>query len=97
MRFFDGLLRRSVTRLTRVASGLTLVALTIMVYSVLDPRVLPVMFAMSVGQVIGATGFGFFVLAVVIDAARSKPRISIPPGAGKAGSPSETPSTAGER
>jgi hypothetical protein len=67
------LLHHSVTGLSRLAGLLTLIALAIMSYSVVDTRVLPVMVAMSLGHVIGATGFGCFFLAIVIDAARAKP------------------------
>lgn len=97
MSFLETLLHRSVTHLTRLAGGLTLVALAIMVYSVLVPRALPVMFAMSVGHLVGFAGFGCFFLAVVIDATRSKPRTSVPPATEVAGSQPEASSTDGER
>jgi hypothetical protein len=96
MSFLEALLHRSVTHLTRLAGGLTLVALAIMVYSVLVPRALPVMLAMSVGHAVGIAGFGCFFLAVVIDATRSKSQTSVPPPADKARSASESSSSEGK-
>lgn len=96
MSFLETLLHRSVTHLIRLAGGLTLVALAIMVYSVLVPRALPVMFAMSVGHLVGIAGFGCFFLAIVIDAARSKRRPSVAPAKENAGSASESSSSEGK-
>jgi hypothetical protein len=61
----------------RVACVLALVALALMVWSLFDPRPLPVVVAMSVGQVFGTLSFGSFVWFVVADlraqlAARSR-------------------------
>ncbi len=51
----------------RVACVLALVALALMVWSLFDPRPLPVVVAMSVGQVFGTLSFGSFLWVVVVD------------------------------
>jgi len=56
--------------LIRVACVLSLVGLFILVYSVVLPGPLPIIFAMSVGHVIGGVAFGCYVLAIVLDVAR---------------------------
>ena len=62
---------RSVAHLTRLAAVLALVALAAIVISVLFPRPLPVIFAMSAGHVIGGTAFACYLLAVLLDVSRS--------------------------
>jgi hypothetical protein len=79
MSTLDKLLHRSVTGLVRLACMLTLAALGIMVYSVVVPKPMPIILAMSVGHLVGASGFACFFLAVVIDAGRSRRRSSLPP------------------
>jgi hypothetical protein len=54
-------------KLVRVACILGLVALPLMVWSVLDPRVWPVLVALSVGQVLGTLSFALFLAVVVRD------------------------------
>lgn len=54
-------------RLVRVACILALVALPLMVWSVLDPRVWPVLVALSVGQGIGTLSFLLFLIAIARD------------------------------
>ena len=54
-------------RLVRVAAILALVALPLMVWSVLDPRVWPVLVALSLGQVIGTISLLLFLVAVARD------------------------------
>jgi hypothetical protein len=72
---------RSVAHLTRVAAILALVGLGSMVYSVLVPRPLPVIFAMSVGHVIGGAAFACYLVAVLLDVSRSSTNTnSIAPG-----------------
>ena len=62
------LLRRLTRYLTlRTAAVLTLISLALMVWSVLDPTVLPVMVAMSVGQVIGTAAFAAYGWVVFHD------------------------------
>lgn len=58
------------TTLIRAAAVLTLFALALMVWSMLDPTPLPVMLAMSVGQLIGTLAFSLYGLAVYKDLRR---------------------------
>lgn len=58
------------TTLLRVSAVLTLLALGLMVWSMLDPRPLPVMLAMSVAQGIGTLAFFLYGLAVYKDLRR---------------------------
>ncbi len=51
----------------RISAVLTLVALGMMVWSMLQPTPLPVMLAMSVGQVLGTIAFGMFLIEIVRD------------------------------
>ncbi len=53
--------------LLRVACVLGLIALPLMVWSIFDPTVWPVLVALSVGQVIGTLSFVLFVIAVARD------------------------------
>lgn len=62
------LLEKSVSWLVRIACYFALVGLGVMASSLIWPRALPVIFAMSVGQLIGIMAFGFYLLAVVVDA-----------------------------
>ena len=61
---------RSVRGLVRGACMLALVGLAVLCFSVIVPRPLPVIFAMSAGHVIGVAAFFSYLLAVVLDAAR---------------------------
>lgn len=54
-------------KLVRVACFLGLIALPLMVWSILDPRVWPVLVALSVGQIIGTLSFVLFLVVVVRD------------------------------
>jgi hypothetical protein len=54
-------------RLVRFACVLALVALPLMVWSLFDPTVWPVMIALSVGQGLGTLSFALFLLAVARD------------------------------
>lgn len=62
---------RSSAWLVRVACVFGLVALAIMAYSILNPRPLPVIFAMSGGHVVGALAFVAYFTAVLLDVNRS--------------------------
>lgn len=64
--------RESVVQLTRVACILALLGLGLMSYSLLDPRAVPVIVAMSVGHAFGFGAFGCYLLAVVLDVWRSE-------------------------
>lgn len=69
-----------------IASALlTLLALTMMVWSVLQPTPLPVMLAMSVGQVLGTAAFAIYGWVVFIDLVRKRraARTSLPPPVGE--------------
>lgn len=54
-------------RLVRIAAILALVALPLMVWSIIDPTVWPVLVALSVGQAIGTLSFLIFLVAVARD------------------------------
>jgi hypothetical protein len=56
-------------RLIRLACVLGLIALPLMVWSLFDPRVWPVLLALSVGQAIGTLSFLLFLIVVVRDLA----------------------------
>ena len=51
-------------RLLRIACVLALVALPLMVWSLFDPTVWPVLIALSVGQALGTLSFVIFLVAV---------------------------------
>ncbi len=61
-------------RLLRLAAVMALVGLAFMVWSLVDPRPVPIMAAMSVGQAIGTLSFLLFVVVVVTDAWRASRR-----------------------
>ncbi len=58
-------------RLLVFACLLALVADALMVWSLFDQGWIPVMMAMSVGQVVGTLSFGLFLLVVLIDLRRA--------------------------
>jgi hypothetical protein len=62
--------RLPATKLLRGAAVLTLFALGLMVWSMLDPTPLPVMLAMTLGQVLGTFAFLFYGIAVLADVLR---------------------------
>ena len=62
---------RSVARLTTLAAVLALVALAIMVVSVIFPRPLVVILAMSGGHALGGAAFVCYLLAELNDVART--------------------------
>lgn len=70
-------------RLIRIACVLGLVALPLMVWSLFDPRVWPVLLALSIGQVIGTMSFMLYGFVVLRDlrVARRLRGGSIPPSA----------------
>jgi hypothetical protein len=59
------------SRLLRFAAILALVGLGFMVWSLLDPRPIPIMAAMSVGQGLGTVSFVIFLVVVLQDAWRA--------------------------
>ena len=56
---------RRETRLLQLAAVLTLIGLSLMVWSILQPTPLPVMLAMSVGQAIGSSAFAIYLFVVI--------------------------------
>jgi hypothetical protein len=80
MKLLDKILHHSVRELTRAAAVIALVGLAIMSISVVVPRPLPVILAMSVGHVIGAAALACYLLAVILHVSR-RPRSleSLPP------------------
>ena len=63
--------------LLRWSAVLTLVALALMVWSMLQPTPLPVMLAMTLGQVIGTAAFGLYLYAVIRELRREIRRARI--------------------
>ncbi|MEO8877940.1 MAG: hypothetical protein ABI461_20270 [Polyangiaceae bacterium] len=54
-------------RILKAACVLALAALGLMSWSLFDPRPIPVVLAMSLGQVLGTMSLGAFVVVVVVD------------------------------
>jgi hypothetical protein len=54
----------------RVSCVLTLVGLALMAWSMVQPTWMPVMLAMSVGQLVGTTAFAIFLVVIVRDLRR---------------------------
>ena len=83
----------SVRRLIQLACVLALVGLAVLCYSVISPRPLVIIFAMSVGHAIGVGALCCYLLAMLLDLARREgklpPRLSSAPMA--APPPSERP------
>ncbi|MDH3625638.1 MAG: hypothetical protein OES69_05055 [Myxococcales bacterium] len=78
-RWLEKLLDRgSRSRLLLVACALGLIAIALMSWSLFDQGWIPVMMAMSIGQLIGTLSFGLFLLVVIIDLRRATFRPSIP-------------------
>jgi hypothetical protein len=59
--------RISSTAMLRASGVLTILALALMVWSMMQPTPLPVMLAMSVGQLIGTIAFALYGIAVAKD------------------------------
>jgi hypothetical protein len=76
---------RSVPQLTRAAAVLALIGLAIMAYSIVSPRPLPVILAMSVGHVIGVLAVLCYLLAIVLHAS------PLPPAPGSTAPPKAPP------
>ena len=57
---------RSETAL-RLSCWMTLVGLALFVWSALDPRPVPLMVAMSIGQAIGSAAFAIYVLVIGVE------------------------------
>ena len=61
----------------RIACYLSIGSMLMMVWSVLDPRPLPVLMAMSVGQAGALLAFVMFLVAVLIPHAPAEPKDSL--------------------
>lgn len=59
--------RQRSERILRVASVLTLISLGLMAWAIVDPRPLPVIVAMSVGQGVGTLAVLLFAVVVLRD------------------------------
>jgi hypothetical protein len=59
-------------RLLRVSAALTLLALGLMVWSMVQPTPLPVMLAMTAGQALGTLAFALYGYVVIADLRRSR-------------------------
>jgi hypothetical protein len=62
---------RSAT-LLRASAVLTLLALALMAWALIDPTVLPVMLAMTAGQGLGTSALALYVFVIVRDLRRGK-------------------------
>jgi len=60
------------TRLLQISAVLTLLGLVLMVWSMIAPTPMPVILAMSVGQLVGTLAFGMFGYAVLVDQLRKQ-------------------------
>jgi hypothetical protein len=65
--------------LTRLACVLALIGLAFMVYSIFSPRPLPVILAMSVGQMFGMAAVACYLVAILVDLARRPSPDAEPP------------------
>jgi hypothetical protein len=73
MSLYARVIRGSIANLVKLACALALLALALICCSILFPRPLIVVLAMSVGHVIGGCAFACYLLAVVLDATRRAP------------------------
>jgi hypothetical protein len=64
--------RVKMTTLVRISAVFTIIGLAFMVWSLLVPTPMPVMLAMSIGQVFGTTAFMLYLTAIVIDLRRER-------------------------
>ena len=85
---------RQYPRILGAACILTLVALALMVWSLIEPTPVPVLVAMSVGQVLGTVSLLMFAAVVIADMRHAHleqpPESSLPPAASSA-SPATRP------
>lgn len=67
-----------VPHLLRVAAALSLVALGLMMWSMVDPRPAPVLIGLSLGQVLGTASFAIYLSIVIWDVRRRRREASSP-------------------
>jgi hypothetical protein len=72
--------KHSVVSLARLACWVALLGLAVMAASILDPAPLTVIFAMSVGQVIGIVAFLCYLLSILMDIVRGSEHAPDAPG-----------------
>jgi hypothetical protein len=72
--------KHSVISVIRLACWVALVGLGVMAASILDPAPLTVIFAMSVGQVIGIVAFLCYLLSILMDVVRGADHAPDAPG-----------------
>jgi hypothetical protein len=72
MNILQRVLQGSVIKLTRAACVFALLGLSLMAYSLLDPRALQVIVAMSLGHAFGFAAFGCYLVAIVLDVRRAR-------------------------
>jgi hypothetical protein len=72
MSILKRLLQGSVLKLTRAACVFALLGLSLMAYSLIDPRALQVIVAMSLGHAFGFAAFGCYLIAIVLDVRRTR-------------------------
>ncbi|HET7538590.1 MAG TPA: hypothetical protein VFK05_01915 [Polyangiaceae bacterium] len=82
-RLIAPLQKRSVLSVIRLACWVALVGLAVMVASILYPAPLPVIFAMSIGQVIGIAAFVCYLLSILMDVIRGSDHAPDAPGPAK--------------
>lgn len=58
--------------LARFAALLTFPSLALMAWSVISPRPIPVVLAMTLGQVIGTAALALYVVAIILDLCRAR-------------------------
>jgi len=63
----------------RIACVLTLIGLALMCWSMLQPTWLPVMVAMSVGQLVGTSAFVIFAITILRDLRATYQKKPTPP------------------
>lgn len=93
MSIVQRILRSSVTQLTRAAAVFALIGLAAMAISVVYPKPLPVVLAMSAGHGIGALAVACYGLAIILDAVRSDKNGPPPALAEATDQPSNKPET----
>jgi hypothetical protein len=71
-RFWEWCLHIKVTTWLRAACIITLVALALMVWSLFDPTLIPVLVGMSLAQVFGTIAFAIYGVVVFLDLARKR-------------------------
>jgi hypothetical protein len=72
--------KHSVVSLIRLACWVALVGLAVMAASIINPAPLTVIFAMSIGQVIGIVAFLCYLLSILMDVVRGTDHAPDAPG-----------------